>query len=118
MDGGPGSDTLTGGSGNDKFIIHDPNLVFAVDSITDFSTRSDKIQLVASDFGLTVGALATGDFVRGTGATAAHGQFLYNATSKTLLWDADGTGSQAPAALVTFTSSGTLNLQASNLVLI
>jgi Ca2+-binding RTX toxin-like protein len=49
--GGPGNDTLTGGSGNDTFVFSalSDTAVSAPDTITDFTSGKDKIDLSAID---------------------------------------------------------------------
>ena len=88
------------------------------DVVSDFVLGQDKVALVASDFGLAAGAIPAGDFVVGAAANAAHEQFVYDAASKTLFWDVDGTGAQAAVAIATFNSAAALNLQATDLLLI
>jgi hypothetical protein len=39
------------------------------------------------------------------GTVSGHGQFLYNSTTRTLLWDADGSGTASGVALATFDKS-------------
>jgi Ca2+-binding RTX toxin-like protein len=116
INGGIGNDTLTGGSNNDTFVFNKPATGTGVDNITDFVSGADKIGLVAADFGLSAGPLAAGDFVVGAAANAAHQQFIYNAATKTLSWDADGTGGQAAVALTTFSTA--VNLTLNDLVLV
>ncbi|MDP3223674.1 MAG: calcium-binding protein, partial [Rubrivivax sp.] len=48
--GGAGNDTLTGGSGNDTFVL---NSLIGSDTITDFTSGSDKISI--SQAGIVVG---------------------------------------------------------------
>jgi len=109
VNGGTGNDTLTGGANNDTFVFNKPT-AGSVDNITDFVTGTDKIALVGSDFGLAAGPVAAADFVLGTAANAAHQQFIYDAGSKTLFWDADGTGAGAAVAITTFSTAANLHL--------
>ena len=52
LTGGAGSDRLTGGAGADRFVFSSP--FDGIDSITDFKwEEGDKIQIVASGFGIT-----------------------------------------------------------------
>jgi len=118
INGGLGIDLLTGGTNKDTFVFNKPAASSGMDSITDFVSGTDKIGLVATDFGLAVGSVAAGDYVLGTTATAAHQQFIYDAASKTLLWDSDGTGAAATVALTNFTSAGSLTLQLNDLILV
>jgi Ca2+-binding RTX toxin-like protein len=102
IDGGAGNDTITGGSivdtlkggaGNDTFVFVDANQ--GKDNFTDF-TNGDKLQINSTAFSGLPGAGPLPDaswLVVDAGAAATnpgHGQFLYNTTTDTLSWDADG----------------------------
>ncbi|CAK0769201.1 serralysin [Gammaproteobacteria bacterium] len=96
--GGVGNDTLIGGSGSDKFKFLS---TAGVDDITDFTSGSDKIQVMAGTFGLTAGStvtLRTGTNPQASGKVA---QFLYHTDSGDLYFDHDGTGSAAAIHFVT-----------------
>jgi Ca2+-binding RTX toxin-like protein len=95
LTGGDGNDVLTGGRGAD--IFHFDTLV-GVDTITDFKIGKDLIQLDSSVFSaLTAGNLATDSFVTGANALAADSNdfVLYDTTTGSLSYDADGNGSGA-----------------------
>jgi hypothetical protein len=111
ISGGGGKDTLTGGLGADTFALGPANAANTV-TITDFAAE-DKFGITASDYGLSQGSglvdngsgalvldptwFAT---VTGTqGTVAGHGQFLYNTTTGSLMWDADGSGAVTGIAL-------------------
>lgn len=108
--GGVGADTLTGGTGADTFIltgINDSRGVSGIDTITDFTTGTDKLQVA-----LTVPAITAGDvvnlgrFATNTtignglgeldGATVAgqkvYGDFGYASTDGVFFIDVDGDG--------------------------
>jgi hypothetical protein len=58
-------------------------------------TDGDKLVINASDYGFAAGSgVAT--------SAAGTGQFVYNATTKSLFWDADGSGSGAAVLIATF----------------
>jgi len=86
------------------------------DTITDFTTGSDKIVFslaavnTATTASLLAGALTAGNFVSGPGAIADTGSsyFAYDTTTGTLSFDADGNGAGAAVVLVTLTGAPTL----------
>lgn len=64
LTGGAGADTLTGGAGADVFRF--VTTAQGGDTLTDFTSGSDKIQVVSANFGaLPVGTLASTRFVSG-----------------------------------------------------
>ncbi len=119
LDGGEGndvivcagiSDTLIGGLGNDNFRF---NSAFSGNSIVDFGTGLDKIQISKTGFGIGASVTLNGVgvnnfaaeyFVSGAGAVAdkAHGQFVFDTDTSRLYWDADGTGGGAATMIVDF----------------
>jgi Ca2+-binding RTX toxin-like protein len=88
--GAKGTDTLTGGEGADVFIFHtDLDGTINVDTITDFVSGVDRIELSASIFG-NAGAV---------GANVGLSQYItYNAATGVLSYDQDGAGSGAALA--------------------
>ena len=94
-----GNDALTGGMGADRFVFNTAlNATTNVDSITDFSSGTDKIlldHLILT--ALTTGTLAATSFVAEAGAVAHDGNdyLLYNTSTGDLSYDPDGTGVQA-----------------------
>ena len=107
--GGLGRDTLTGGQGADLFLFTAPG--DGADLITDFArSQGDRIGIGGTGFGgLAAGPLADAWLVTGKAATTAdHGQFLYDATSRILSWDADGTGAGAAVEVTGFAKAVTL----------
>jgi serralysin len=104
--GGAGNDRLTGGNGADRFVFNfAPNATSNKDTITDFTSGTDKIQLskaVMTALGSTLGTLATGQFWSGASVTAGHDsddRIVYNTTTGALYYDADGSGSGAAVQL-------------------
>jgi trimeric autotransporter adhesin len=97
--GGLGNDTLSGGIGNDVFVFNTA-IGNNVDTIVDFTTGSDKIQLSKSIFanaGAT-GNLTNNAFWSAAGAVKGHDaddRVVYNTTTGALYYDADGSGSVA-----------------------
>lgn len=92
------SDTMTGGVGADTFVFDaTPNRVFNVDSIEDFASGIDKIQLALSAMpGLgSTGVLSSAAFWSGPRAVQgqdAADRVIYNTTTGALYYDADGNG--------------------------
>lgn len=112
LDGGFGSDWLTGGAGSDRFVFK--TFGDGVDRITDFATRSDKLEIDAAAFG---GGLVAGGSVdlafAGSAGAASHGAggyFIFDNTGAdkgTLYWDANG-GSGSDAVAIAVLTTGTL----------
>lgn len=107
IDGAKGLDILTGGAGRDHFILGE-QIRSNVETITDFSVQDDKIALPNFQYGF--------DFSRPSGTpgwfridpdlfwSSANGtahdegdRLLYNSRTGGLAYDADGTGTDAPA---------------------
>ncbi len=115
--GGAGSDTLTGGIGNDRLTGGDGADRFKfittgerADSISDFASRSDKIQVVSGNFGaLPVGTLPGSRFVAaGTPLTSGAAVFVYIGATGALSFDADGSGAGAAMQIASLTGPKTL----------
>ena len=92
--GGVGNDTLTGGKGSDYFVFDTKPSSKNIDKITDFSLRDDMIvldHLVFRKVG-KAGALAdTAFYVSSSGrAHDADDRIIYNKSSGSLIYDADG----------------------------
>lgn len=102
--GGAAADTITGGTGADIFtwnLASEGN-----DSVTDFATGVDRLQIDASGFkgGLVAGIdlLATGRFQVDTGPVGTRGQFLWDSINGVLQWDVDGTGAKLAVVIASF----------------
>jgi Ca2+-binding RTX toxin-like protein len=115
LNGNKGSDTMWGGAGNDIFVFNTASTPATgatlastnVDTIMDFITGYDKIQLSKAIFvkldnntgnGTGIGALSVDDFYSPTtiltgavpGARDGTDKILYNKTDGTLWYDPDG----------------------------
>lgn len=106
LNGGVGNDTLTGWDGLDSFMFSSAlNATTNKDIISDFDVTSDNIQLENIVFAklTTPGVLASGNFVSGANSVALDiDDFLiYNTTTGTLSYDADGNGAGAKIDFLT-----------------
>jgi Ca2+-binding RTX toxin-like protein len=103
--GGNQQDFLFGEAGADIFVFAGVGeALTGVDSIQDFSSTVDKIGVSASGFGISGISFTTGSV-----ANAAGPQFIYNPTTRTLLFDPDGNGSGSTAvSILTVQSGGTI----------
>ncbi|NCU85514.1 MAG: calcium-binding protein, partial [Betaproteobacteria bacterium] len=89
-----GIDTLTGGAGADRFVFSSKLGATNTDSITDFVSGVDKIQLSKSVFSkFKAGAVPQANFVSGDANAKAldtNDYLIFNGSQ--LLYDADGSG--------------------------
>jgi serralysin len=113
LDGGAGKDILTGGVGNDVFVFNtDLNASTNLDTVTDFVSGVDKIELDRSVFvSIGLGALAADRLVTGAAAVAIdeNDYILYNTTSGTLYYDPDGSGTLPQVAFAVLTGHPALS---------
>ncbi len=117
LDGGAGNDILTGGAGNDIFVLYDKadGLIdpsFKADTITDFTSGQDKLQLSDLLGGVTFDPathiLDASNFVVGSAATNADQHIIYDQANGKLFYDQDGSGSIAQVEVVGVTSNITI----------
>ena len=111
--GAGGNDTLWGGGDGNTFIFRETGTANA-DTIGDWNSGSDEFALDNA----AMGALgADGDFVAGdarfwassTGlAHDANDRVIYNTTTRSLYYDADGTGSGAAQLIATLQAGATV----------
>ena len=118
--GGGGNDTLTGGTGADTFVF--ASLRHGVDTITDFVSGQDRLQLAQAELsGLLTemrnsgGSLSAGRFAaNNTGvATNASQRIIYDLKTGALYYDADGSGSGVATQFATL-GNKPANLKASD----
>lgn len=106
--GGRGFDTLQGGFGRDTFYYAGPTA--GTDSILDFTTTEDQIQIRAESFGFSSAnfLLPASAFVLGTQAQDADDRFIYNSATGVLWFDGDGSGAGAAVHLLTLENRAAL----------
>lgn len=100
--GGFGSDTLTGGSGADRFGFGFPNE--GINTIRDFVVADDTIVVSAIGFGggLKAGeAIEPSQFKLGNIAGDSSDRLIYNRNTGALYFDRDGTGSAKQVQIAT-----------------
>jgi Ca2+-binding RTX toxin-like protein len=120
--GAGGADTLWGGSGADVFIFREMGGANA-DRVGDFTSGSDKVHLDDAAFSAigAMGNFASGDarFWSAAGATSGHDsndRVIYNTSTGSLYYDADGSGAGAAQLIATLT--GLPGVAASDIVVI
>jgi Ca2+-binding RTX toxin-like protein len=103
LNGGLGSDSLTGGSGQDQFVFSTSlNSTTNVDTLLDFQTGTDSIVLSEAVFAqladLDIGSSPSVDnLLIGDAALDANDYLLYNSSTGVLSYDADGSGTASAA---------------------
>lgn len=104
LEGGSGNDTLTGGSGQDNFILMSSNE--GLDQITDFAINEDILSFAAEGFaGITENSVVSSQiFIIGENATSRSHRFIYSASSGDLFYDSDGIGSNSQIKLAQLNS--------------
>jgi serralysin len=114
--GGGGDDRLTGGAGVDHFMfIETPSAGGGVDRITDFARGTDELlfeNATFTDLG-PAGAMAAGDgrFRSGSGVTTGRDssdRLVYDTSTGSLYYDADGSGAGTSELVATFAGSPAL----------
>ncbi len=102
LDGGPGHDMLTGGLGSDAFVLH--SAMADSDTVTDFVSGVDYLQLSAAEFGagLVAGMDMTGHFALSAHPGTAAATFIYDQAHGKLFFDAAGTTAGAKVLIATF----------------
>lgn len=119
--GGNGKDTLDGGAGSDLFVFNvAPNASGNMDTIGDFQSGADKIQLsraIFKAFGASASSLTASQFWSGAGVVKGHDaddRVVYNTTTGALYYDADGSGAGAAVQIALIGTSTHANLQFSD----
>ncbi|MGA0533514.1 calcium-binding protein [Hansschlegelia sp. KR7-227] len=102
--GGSGADVLRGGAGKDVFRFDAlSSFNSSADTILGYSVADDSIQLDNAAFtGLADGTLASDAFRNGAFATDSTDRLIYQKSTGSLFYDADGTGSTDQVLIATF----------------
>jgi uncharacterized delta-60 repeat protein len=112
LDGLSGNDTLTGGAGADTFAFTTPlNADRNVDTITDFSSDTDKIQLslaIFRELGFAGVPSTDAFFHAGSAAHDTTDHIVYDQSNGALYFDADGTGALAAVQFAVMNSTPAL----------
>lgn len=110
IDGAGGKDTLTGGGGADTFVFSAAPGAGNADTIADFTTGTDRIELDSAVFALTPGPLFAFAFSAGVTGTATTGlqRILYQTGTGDLWYDADGNGAAARQLIARISGAPTL----------
>ena len=101
INGGADNNTLTGGTGKDYFQFKTADHITAgrIDTITDFSVIDDTIKLDKTVFTVFTNPvpspIAAGQLIIGSQALDSNDFIIYNSGTGALLYDADGSGSDA-----------------------
>lgn len=92
LTGGPGNDGLNGGTGRDDFVLA-AAAGNGTDHIMDFVHTIDRLVFSGADYGFAAGhRLTAAQFTAGSAAVGSSAQFVWDATTSHLYWDADGSG--------------------------
>jgi Ca2+-binding RTX toxin-like protein len=107
--GGLGADKLSGGNGADTFVYN--SIAEGGDTITDFDTTMDHIQLSSAGFGIS--SLANLHFFSSATNPVAVGAgpaLLYNTKTGAIYFDHDGAGGDAAVLLATLSTHPAFDL--------
>ena len=114
LTGSGGADTLTGAAGADTFVFN--TAAEAGDTITDFVSGTDVLQISASGFGAGLVANAAVTLVSGADVASASGlaagSFYFDDSApnlSTVYWDATGGSGADAIAIATLTGVTTLS---------
>ncbi len=118
--GGVGKDALTGGLGSDTFVFDAMETTANKDTIKDFVSGLDHIEIRLSAFAALAdyepGVLDAGELAFGTQAITADQHLIYNQAKGALYYDADGLGGAAQVQIALL--SGKPVIDAGDIVLI
>ncbi|MFZ6818632.1 calcium-binding protein [Undibacterium sp. Ji22W] len=109
LNGGTGNNVLAGGYGADTFILNDYQVITfggftqPTNLIADFVSGVDKLRVMDPVLGINVhsGPIDPAFFVAGTAAVDNNDYFIYDRTTGSLYFDADGSGGGAKILIAT-----------------
>ena len=130
--GNGGNDTFTGGSGNDRFEFgkvktyaanntvkaYDTSLssLIGKDTVTDFTVGKDKIVLHVDQFASLSSSSSASNLLIGAAAQDSNDFLIFDPTTNTLKYDADGSGVGIAADIVVL--AGVANLTFSDFLIV
>ena len=106
--GGSGLDTMSGGSGTDFFVFDARPSASSIDTVTDFSVKSDTIMLDNGIFKVAAsskGVMSSSAFRKGAMALDSSDRIIYDNSTGALYYDPDGTGSKAAVQIANLSKS-------------
>jgi autotransporter passenger strand-loop-strand repeat protein len=115
LNGGLGNDTLTGGDGDDQFVFNTKTGQANIDTITDFTEGSDQIVLSHQIFKKLSSMVEEYQLVIDTEPLDKNDYLIYDSTSGTLFYDADGSGKGKAVEIAVIGSS--LDLTADDFII-
>jgi Ca2+-binding RTX toxin-like protein len=121
LNAGEGNDVLIGGNGSDQFIFDTAlNSLTNVDVIVDFASGIDKMQLDHNVFNtLNVGGLNLNDLLVSSSPTANSGEhIIYNTSTGTLSYDADGAEANAAIEFAIIGTSPVATILATDFIVV
>ena len=104
--GGEGMDTVTGGAGSDVFVFS--SISDAGDRLNDFASGVDQIELDLAGFVDLAGLALADAFIFGSEALDSDDRLIYDQSSSTLYYDADGAGGADQTLLANLNFGATL----------
>lgn len=110
LDGGLGNDTLTGGAGNDNFKFTSKLSTTNFDTISDFSSADDTIQLSKKIFkAVSKGFTADNLLIVGDHTADTNDYIIYDQTIGKLYYDVDGSGVKVAVEFAVLTGVDTVS---------
>ncbi|MDP3302464.1 MAG: calcium-binding protein [Sulfuricurvum sp.] len=110
INGGLGNDILTGGNKSNTYVFSSKlNAKTNVDTITNFTSSNDTINLDKLIFKAVANGFSSDNLVIGTQASDNDDYFIYNPTTNILSYDVDGNGSKKSVDFIILQGVDTLS---------